>query len=185
MLNYVVALTSENWVDISTSISTRPWTNHRSLWPRQTSCKHIKSNMADASSAILFIIGLRRAGIENWVKYAILRVRMSLRVCLYASENQALACIVCAWRRLGRVKKKNWPIADRHVPSNDPRTHFGLPHAYCLTRIVFGSLAQILFILIGYLHAIAVAPWKLQRLLLSFHKIPFNTGSERRFRPPH
>ena len=32
--DYVVALTSENGVDISTSISTRPWTNHRSLWPR-------------------------------------------------------------------------------------------------------------------------------------------------------
>ena len=31
---YVVALTSQNGVDISTSISTRPWTNHRSLWPR-------------------------------------------------------------------------------------------------------------------------------------------------------
>ena len=31
---YVVALTSENGVDISKSISTRPWTNHRSLWPR-------------------------------------------------------------------------------------------------------------------------------------------------------
>ena len=31
---YVVALTSENRVDISTSISTRPQTNHRSLWPR-------------------------------------------------------------------------------------------------------------------------------------------------------
>ena len=30
---YLVALTSENWVDISTSISTRPWTNHRSLCP--------------------------------------------------------------------------------------------------------------------------------------------------------
>ena len=28
---YVVTLTSENWVDTSTSISTRPWTNHRSL----------------------------------------------------------------------------------------------------------------------------------------------------------
>ena len=28
---YVVALTSGNGVDISTSISTRPWTNHRSL----------------------------------------------------------------------------------------------------------------------------------------------------------
>ena len=28
---YVVALTSENGVDIGTSISTRPWTNHRSL----------------------------------------------------------------------------------------------------------------------------------------------------------
>ena len=31
---YVVALTSENLLDISTSISTRPWTNHRSLSPR-------------------------------------------------------------------------------------------------------------------------------------------------------
>ena len=31
-LCYVVALTSENWVNLSTS--TRHWTNHRSLWPR-------------------------------------------------------------------------------------------------------------------------------------------------------
>ena len=31
---FVVALTSENGVDISTSITTRLWTNHRSLWPR-------------------------------------------------------------------------------------------------------------------------------------------------------
>ena len=30
---YVVALTSENGVEISTSISTSPLTNHRSLWP--------------------------------------------------------------------------------------------------------------------------------------------------------
>ena len=45
--------------------------------------------MADASSAILFIIGLRRADIENWVKHAILRVRISLRLCLCASEDQA------------------------------------------------------------------------------------------------
>ena len=36
--------------------------------------------------AIFFIIGLRRAGIENWVKYTILRVRMSLSLC--ASESQ-------------------------------------------------------------------------------------------------
>ena len=50
----------------------------------------MKSNMADASSATLFIIGLRRAGIENWVKYAILRVRMSLCLWLCASENQVL-----------------------------------------------------------------------------------------------
>ena len=78
----------------------------------------------------------------------------------------------------GPSKKKKWPIVDLHVPSNDPRTHFGLPHAYSLTRIVYGRLAQILFILIGYLHATAVVPWKLQRLLLSFHKIPFNTGSD-------
>ena len=57
------------------------------------------SNMADASSTILFIIGLRRAGVENWVKYALLRVRMSLCICLClmlmskclsVSENQAL-----------------------------------------------------------------------------------------------
>ena len=30
---YVVALTSENGVEISTSISTRPLNNHKSLWP--------------------------------------------------------------------------------------------------------------------------------------------------------
>ena len=85
MLNYLVALTSENWVDMSTSISTKSWTNHKSLWPRpranSPSCKHMRSNMADEASAILFIIGLRRAGIENWAKFAILRVRMSL--CLF------------------------------------------------------------------------------------------------------
>ena len=46
--------------------------------------------MADALSAILFIIGLRRAGMENWVKYAILHVPMLLYLCLCASENQAL-----------------------------------------------------------------------------------------------
>ena len=32
---YVVALISENGVDISSSTSTRPWINHRSLWPRE------------------------------------------------------------------------------------------------------------------------------------------------------
>ena len=96
---YVVALTSENWVDISTSISTRPWTNHRSLWPRPHA-KHIESNMADASTTILFIIGLRRAAIENWVKYAILRVRMSLCLCLCASENQALSSLLLRLREV-------------------------------------------------------------------------------------
>ena len=50
----------------------------------------MKSNMTDASSAILFIIGLRRAGIENWFKYDILRVRMSLCLWLCTSENQVL-----------------------------------------------------------------------------------------------
>ena len=51
-----------------TSISTRPWANHRSDTLTQTSYEHIKSNMADASCAILFIIRLRRAGIENSVQ---------------------------------------------------------------------------------------------------------------------
>ena len=50
--------------------------------------------MADALSAILFIIGLRRAGMENWVKYAILHVPMLLYLCLCASENQALISFV-------------------------------------------------------------------------------------------
>ena len=86
---YVVALTSENGVDISTSISIRLWTNHRPLWPRPH-CEHIKSNMADKASAILFIIDLIWAGIENWVKYAILCLCMSLYLCLCTSENQAL-----------------------------------------------------------------------------------------------
>ena len=74
---YVVALPSENGVDIST----RLWTNHRPLWPRPH-CEHIKSNMVDKVSVILFIIELRRAGIENWVKYAILCWCMSLCLCL-------------------------------------------------------------------------------------------------------
>ena len=47
--------------------------------------------MADASPDIFFIIGLRRAGIENWVKYAIsARAYMSLCLSLCASNNQAL-----------------------------------------------------------------------------------------------
>ena len=80
---------SRNGVDIGTSISTRPWANHRSGTLTQQSYEHIKSNLADSSCAILFIIGFRRAGIENWVKYAILCVRMSLWLCFFASENQA------------------------------------------------------------------------------------------------
>ena len=43
--------------------------------------------MADASFAILFIIGLRRAGIENWVKCAILGVHVSLCLGLCTTEN--------------------------------------------------------------------------------------------------
>ena len=61
-----------------------------------------QSNMAEASSAILFIIGLRRAGIENWVKYAILRVRMSLCLCLCASGGWFWKKISC--KRLSEEK---------------------------------------------------------------------------------
>ena len=81
---------NRNGVDIGTSISTRPWANHRSDTLTQQSYEYIKSNLA---CAILFIIGFRRAGIENWVKYAILWVRMSLWLCLFASENQAFLAI--------------------------------------------------------------------------------------------
>ena len=79
---YVVGSTSENGVDIST----RPWTNHRSLWPRPH---------ANISKAIwrMFFIGLKRAGIENCVKYAILRVRMS--ICLYALVKTRLKSLRC------------------------------------------------------------------------------------------
>ena len=38
------------------------------------------------------------AGIKNWVKYAIRNVGMSLRLCLCASENQAL---VTFWSCIG------------------------------------------------------------------------------------
>ena len=98
---YVVALTSENGVDISKSISTRPWTNQRSLWPRS------HANMSKLTwRAILFIIGLRRAGIEKWVKYAIQRVRVSLCLCLCASENQASGCFPEV--RTGRPDRSFW-----------------------------------------------------------------------------
>ena len=48
--------------------------------------------MADEASAIWLSPSWGKLdGIENWVKYAILRVRMCLCLYLYASENQALA----------------------------------------------------------------------------------------------
>ena len=52
---YVVAFTSENWVDII-STSTRLWTSHRPLWPRPHVNISKVNYMADASYAILFII---------------------------------------------------------------------------------------------------------------------------------
>jgi len=70
-------------------ISTRLWTNGKSLWSKP------HANISRAIWCILhppscLLSGLRSAGIENWVKYAILCVRMSLYLCLCASENQAL-----------------------------------------------------------------------------------------------
>jgi len=72
-----LCLRSENGIDISTSISTiGPIVGHFEpdlMWTYQ-------KQYGGRFSAILFIIGLRRAGIENWVKYAILR----MRICSYA-----------------------------------------------------------------------------------------------------
>ena len=48
----------------------------------QTSCQHIKSNMADEASAILFIIGLRELVSRT-------ESNMPLCLCLCASRNQA------------------------------------------------------------------------------------------------
>ena len=45
--------------------------------------------MADEASTISFTIWLRRAGMENGVKYAILHMHMSLCLRLCASVNQA------------------------------------------------------------------------------------------------
>ena len=60
--------------------------------------------MADSSSAILFIIGLRRADNENWVKYAILRVHMSLCLGLCASEKQALRTFAVIFKKIEKAK---------------------------------------------------------------------------------
>ena len=46
----------------SISISTRPCTNHRPVWPRPH-VNIVKTNTLNEASAILFTIGLRRAGI--------------------------------------------------------------------------------------------------------------------------
>ena len=49
--------------------------------------------MADEASTILFMIGLRRAGNKNWVKYAILYVQMSTPY-TYASVKTRLNILV-------------------------------------------------------------------------------------------
>ena len=50
-------------------------------WGTSISTRH-RLQLRTLSNAILFIIGLRRAGIKNLVKYAILRVRKSLCLCI-------------------------------------------------------------------------------------------------------
>ena len=85
---YVLPLTSETWDDMSSSISTRPWTNHRSLWPRPY------VNISKAMWRTLRRLSCLSSGWGEVVlriesNYAILRVRVSLCLCLCASENQA------------------------------------------------------------------------------------------------
>ena len=57
---YVVALTSENGVDISTEHKHKAMDQSQATLI-QISCEHIKGNMADEASAILFITELRKA----------------------------------------------------------------------------------------------------------------------------
>ena len=73
----LVALTSENWVDMAQGHG--PIIGHFDPDLMRTYQMQYGRRFV--------IIGLRRACIENRVKYAILRVRMSL--CLCVSENQA------------------------------------------------------------------------------------------------
>ena len=83
-------LTSENWVDISTSIRTRPWTNHRSLWPRP----HANISKAiwrkkRSPSCLLSGWGELISRIESNMLSNILGMLMSFSLCLRTSENQA------------------------------------------------------------------------------------------------
>ena len=66
--------------------------------------------MADASPDILFIIGLRRTGIEDWVKYAIPRLCICPYAYPYAPVNTRLYRLLFAVHELlrfggSRVKK--------------------------------------------------------------------------------
>ena len=95
---YVVAFTSENWVDII-STSTRPWTSHRPLWPRP----HV--NISKAIWQMLCTPSCLSYQVEeSWYRelsqvcHSVCRVCMSLCLCLCASENQALE-VFCPARK--------------------------------------------------------------------------------------
>ena len=78
---YVVALTSENGVDITTSISTRPWINHRPLWPRPH---------ANISKAIWRTLRSPSCFLLGWGELVSrIESNMPLCLCLCASKNQA------------------------------------------------------------------------------------------------
>ena len=67
--------------------------------------------MADASSAILFIIWLRKTGIEKRVKYGILRVRTLLCLCTHLSKNEFVDLTI-ALRELARLNVKYVIVID-------------------------------------------------------------------------
>ena len=104
---YVVALTSENGVDISTSISTRPWTNHRPLWPRP------HANISKAIWRTKRPTSCLRSGWGELVSRIESNMPFCTRVCPYAYAYAL-------------VKTRLWPNLDLNVSNSFGDRHLTL-----------------------------------------------------------
>ena len=108
---YVVALTSEIGVDISTSISTRPWTNHRSLWPRP----HV--NISNKQFGGWFVHHL----VHHWVEESWYQELSQIchSACAYAlmrQWNPGLRPDLHCWGKVCNICPRDiWPLLCSHL----------------------------------------------------------------------
>ena len=131
---YLVALTRENWVDISTSISTRPWTNHRSLWPRPH---------ANISKAMWRTLRPQSCLSLGWGEL-VSRIESNMLFCAWAclSENQAWKS-VCVYAHIESSFVEHsfscyyifpvcCPLYDVYSKYRLSSSSFGYFHSFCL-----------------------------------------------------